>query len=253
MGLCSGTSTSPYASGRMAAEDDRLFRPGGLDLTARAIVLAHLEPGATIVDLGCGQGHSVRYLRGLGYNAVGIDLGEPAHGASKPAAADTGREFKRVVGRAEELPLPAGSVDAVLAECSLSVVDDQDRALTECARVLKSGGRLIISDLYARRPEAIGPGRALDGTCVAGIIVPAELKTRLAHCGFTVELWEDHSQALRECAARYIMEHGSCDGLWSTDGASSGRIESAMRAARAGYFLLIASRTGHAQRKVDES
>jgi SAM-dependent methyltransferase len=230
----------------MAREGDRLFRPGGLELTARAVALASLGAGATVLDLGCGSGDSVRYLCTLGIDAIGIDLRsgigkEPEHGLPLRA---------HVVARAEDLPFPDGSVDGVLAECSLSVMQDRECVLTECSRVLRNGGHLMITDLYARQPDAIAQVRALKRSCVSGMIVREELEAALARHGFTLDHWEDHSQALRECAARFILEHGSLQGLWNCDAetASTEDISGAMRAVRAGYFLLIATRNRRSQR-----
>ena len=239
MSICATQERSAYEAGKMARDDDRLFRPGVLELTARAVAMAGLGPGAPVLDLGCGSGESVRYLCGLGLNAIGIDP-EPdrREGSDKSAS-----PFIRMIASAEELPFPSGSIGAVLAECSLSVMRDQNAALAECARVLVDEGRLIITDLYARQPEAISEVRVLKSSCVAGMIVREELETMLACNGFTCDVWEDHSRALRECAARFILERGSLAGLWGCDGNDSAEtIQSAMRAARAGYFLLIAKR-----------
>ena len=70
-----------------------------------------------------------------------------------------------------------------------------------------------------------------------------ELEAQLAAHGFTIELWEDHSQALREFVARILMYHDSLETLWNCDGASPSahQIHSAIKAVRAGYFLLIAT------------
>lgn len=233
--LCTTGDPSPYEAGRFGPGDARLFRPGGFELTNRAISLANLAAGASIVDLGCGAGDTVRYLRMLGFDAIGID---PAAGPAETQITPT-----RILARAEDLPLADDSVHAVLAECSVSLFEKRDRAFAECARVLVDGGRLIISDLYARRPEGIAPVRALQGSCIAGILVRAELEASLASAEFTIDAWEDHSRALRECAARYVFEQGSLDGLWgSIGGQSSQDTQAAMRAVRAGYFLLIAMR-----------
>ncbi len=237
--LCSAREQPAYASGKIAREDDRLFRPGGLELTARAIALANLGAGSTVLDLGCGSGQSVAYLRALEIDAIGIDC---ELGDARQIARGLDSHV-HIVASAENLPFHDCSVNGVLAECSVSLMQNQDRVLAECARVLKDGARLIISDLYARQPDAIAPVRALKRSCVAGMIVREELETRLVAKGFTVELWEDHSQALRECAARFILEHGSLQGMWNCNGEDSAEtIQSAMRAARAGYFLMIATR-----------
>lgn len=236
---CSTRIRPAYESGRLQPNDPRLFRPGNLKLTAHAIEAARLTPGARILDLGCGAGDTLRALLAGGFHVIGVDCAAdpfPAH-ALDPCAG------KRIVATAEALPLPDQSFDAVLAECSFSLFRDQKSALQECARVLVNGGTLIVSDLYARQPEAIAAVRALRGSCVAGMLVPAELDVLLTAAGFTVRLWEDHSRSLRECTARYLFEHGSLDGLWNCSDASSDSIQCAMRAARTGYFLLIAIRS----------
>ncbi|MGA8109133.1 MAG: DVU_1556 family methyltransferase [Acidobacteriaceae bacterium] len=242
---CTTRILSPYESGHLAQSDARLFRPGGRELTERAIALAHLCPGARILDLGCGAGDTVRSLRAQHFEAVGID---PADDSSPQETSEPG-PVTRLVGRAETLPFADGALHAILAECSLSLVDDRDRALAECARVLADGGILMISDLYARHPEAIAAVRSLRGSCAAGILVREELETSLANAGFLVNVWEDHSRALRECAARFLFEHGSLDGLWSCGGESSAATQAAVRTVRAGYFLLIATRRNRSREK----
>jgi arsenite methyltransferase len=232
---CTSRTPSAYESGRIAPGDARLFRPGGLELTARAVDLAQIVTGARIVDLGCGAGDTVRYLRSLGFDAIGIDCAADPDGTQNTPS--------RILARAESLPLADASYHSILAECSVSLFHHRDLALSECARVLVDGGRLIISDLYARRPDAITEVRGLHDSCVAGMIVREELQHSLENAGFVVDLWEDHSRALRECAARYLFAHGSLQGLWRCGGGtSSDEAQGAMRAARAGYFLLIATR-----------
>jgi arsenite methyltransferase len=237
---CAAGKQPAYATGRDPMDGDHLLRPGGLELTARAVDFAGLGAGAAVLDLGCGSGDSVRYLRTLGIDAIGIDCapGIEGHADSSPAS------WVGVVASAGHLPVPECSLDGVLAECSVSLIEDQDAAFGECARVLKDRGRLMITDLYARQPHAIAQVRAFKHSCVAGMIVRAELVQHLADSEFTIDLWEDHSPALRASAARFIFQHGSLEGLWNCDAetASTEDISGAMRAVRAGYFLLIATR-----------
>lgn len=237
--VCTTRDRSAYETGRLAPGDDRLFRPGGLELTARAIALAGLGAGATVLDLGCGAGDSVRYLRSMGINAIGVDSSPTHAGANRSKLSS----LDRIVAQAESLPFPENAVDGLLAECSWSLVGDREQALAECARVLKDGGRLMISDLYARNPEAVAEVRAFQGSCAVGMLIREELEISLCRAGFAIDVWEDHSRALRECAARFLFEFGSLDGLWGyCCDAPSQSVQDAMRAARAGYFLLIATR-----------
>ncbi|HUA99294.1 MAG TPA: class I SAM-dependent methyltransferase [Terracidiphilus sp.] len=240
MSCCPAANPTAYETGVLAASGQRLPHPGGAELTRHAIESAGLRAGARIVDLGAGAGKTVELLRTMGFDAVGV---EPR--ADKPSA-QTGLCVRAT---AESLPFPNGSATAVLAECSLSVMGDWERVLAECARVLERGGRLIVADLYARNPEAIGRARALGHSAIAGMIVREELQASLRAHGFAAELWEDHSRALREFAARFLMYNGSLTQLWGCagTGASAQEIESAMKATRAGYFLLIAT-AGNAHR-----
>ena len=232
--VCATPDRSAYFTGRIAPTDNRLFRPGGLALTERAIQLVGLAPRSTILDIGCGRGQTVDLLHSLDFDARGLDL---------PESLPPDRPAHFLAGRAEDIPLPSRSVDAVLLECTLSLVSDQSAALSECARVLRGHGRLILTDLYARDPEAIEYARSLTESCLSGIFVGAELQDLLARHGFVLDLWEDHSAGLRHATAQYIMEHGSLDGLWScATETSTCAIQSALRAVRPGYFLLIATR-----------
>lgn len=228
-------SGAAYRTGKISNTEKYLSHPGGLSLTLRGLDLAGLPPGATVLDLGCGSGASMRLLHSLGLKVIGLD---PSAGEN-----DQGN-VTRIQGHAEKIPVASCSIDGVLAECSLSVMEDQERVLQECARVSRPGGHLILSDLYAREPQAISCVRALDKSCISGMIVRDELEALLAANGFSLNVWEDHSPALREFVARLIMDYGTLAMLWHCDGSetSAEEIHSAMRAVRAGYFLLVATR-----------
>lgn len=106
--------------------------PGGADAALRLVGLAGLEPPCRIIDLGAGSGESVRRLRALGFDAVGIDL---APGAD--------------VERGDILAPPFGdaSFDAALSECAFFLTGNPERALREAARLLRPGGKLLFSDI----------------------------------------------------------------------------------------------------------
>jgi SAM-dependent methyltransferase len=194
-------------------------RPGGLALTDRLLEACAFAPGARILDLGCGAGAAVRHLRGRGLAALGLDRDRAVLAGPGPF----------LCARAERLPIAAGTLDGVLMECSLSLTDDPDRVLDQCRRVLRPGGRLALSDLFARGREA-----RLGGGCLGRIEARATLEGRLTAHGFRVERFEDCSPLLLAYWGQLILD-GAC-------GALAGADPAALRAARPGYGLVVARR-----------
>jgi arsenite methyltransferase len=237
---CSSVAGPPaYQSGRW---EDSPLRPGGVALTARALELCGIAEGARVLDLGCGSGEGLTYLRQApGVDVVGIDISPSACRLSLES-----RPGSVVCGCNTCLPFADESMDAVVAECVLSLVEDQERALAECSRVLRKLGCLAITDMYARNADAIADLRTLRGTCVSGMHVRSELEGSLARQDFAIEAWEDHSNLLKQMVARFVMEHGSVEQLWAStvDSQDAQRISQVLKNVRPGYFLAIARKVG---------
>ncbi|MBQ3481026.1 MAG: class I SAM-dependent methyltransferase [Oscillospiraceae bacterium] len=113
--------------------------PGGEEQTRRLIELAALPAGAAVLDMGAGAGETVELLRSLGFAARGIDL------APRSPAVEQGDLLRA--------PFPDGSFDAVISQCAFFVSGDQSGALREAYRLLKSGGKLLLSDVFFTPPE----------------------------------------------------------------------------------------------------
>jgi SAM-dependent methyltransferase len=152
---------------------------------------------------------------------------------------------------AESLPFCDGEWDGVLAECSLSLTRDPDAALRECMRVLRHGGKLILSDVYVKNSKAIPEIRALHlDCCLTGALSKDELMGKLRKGGFTVLVWEDHSAALKHFAAQLILSGSagqsfrcSLTGAGPLDGF---RIEQAASRGGFGYFLAVVAKSMNA-------
>lgn len=219
------------------------IRPGGFKLTDRAIAGCALPPGAKVLDVGCGTGATVEYLiTKYKLNAVGVD---PS--ASLLAKGRQGRpELPVFQAAGEYLPFIQGEMDCIFAECSLSLMVDVDLALAECHRVLKNNGLLVVTDIYAREEEAVRQLRTLPvASCLTGAMSREELGQRVEKAGFTITLWEDHSDLLKELTFRLIMTHCSLENFWqciSPDKIDVQKIKTIIAKARPGYFLLIAAR-----------
>ena len=110
-----------------------LGHPGGEQHSRYLIELAFLDKGTKWLDMGAGDGSAVRLLRSLGYAAEGIDL--------NPRGEDVHR------GNYLESPWQDDFFDGILSQCSFYVSGDVPGALTEAARLLHKGGKLVFSDV----------------------------------------------------------------------------------------------------------
>ncbi len=216
------------------------LRPGGLALTDEALAASGLLPGARVLDVGCGTGVTVEHLRDRhGLVAAGIDasmllLATRRSRTPLPPLAQA---------RGEQLPIGDCQLDAVLVECSLSLMGDVDAALAEFRRVLRPGGRLILADLYARNPAAAAEPRERQAvSCLQGALSRAQITESLAGQGFRLDEWQDRSGALKVLAARLILAGVSPALFW---GGACGDASTAIAGTKPGYYWLIASKIGH--------
>jgi hypothetical protein len=104
----------------------------------------------------------------------------------------------------EAMPLPSGSVDCVISNCVLNLVDDKDAALAEIFRVLRPGGRLAISDIALKRalPATIANDLTAWVSCFAGAISIESNLEKLARAGFV------HAQVLPSGADLNVYKEG---------------------------------------------
>jgi SAM-dependent methyltransferase len=213
------------------------LRPGGFHLTERGLSLCGFTPGACIVDVGCGTGASVAYLREKHrFSALGIDLSGDLF--LKGGSVKT---ISLAVARAEKLPLPDASCDGVLCECVLSLLPEPKLALEEFSRVLRTGGFLILSDIYDRAPD---DGFQNARGCSSSLRSRPFVEKLLLDSGFGPLRWEDHSRYLKELAGQLILSgasltefHELCTIFNSGCTGSSGP-----ELSRPGYYLLVAQK-----------
>lgn len=240
MGYC-----KTYENPKIHAVTGETIRPGGFALTDRAVEYCCFAAGAKVLDVGCGLGATVEYLVDkYRLDALGIDP-SPLLLARKQGLRP---ELRLLEGRAEELPLEDGTVDGIICECSFSLLEDQERALAEFRRVLKDKGRLIITDMYVRHPLPAKGRRHRDiKSCLTGARPVPEFIELVQEGGFELLLWEDHTRYLAELTAKLILSDFPLEEFFPCSPGSPGRAgpEAAVKAARMGYFLLIARKKGY--------
>lgn len=140
----------------------KLYSPDELALVPRSTVeralgvgnhlrFATVEPGETLLDLGCGAGiDTILAARRTGPtgHVVALDFLPEMLERTAQAAAEAGLDNVEVLeGEIEAIPLPGGSVDHVISNGVINLAPRKRRVLAECARVLVPGGKLSVSDL----------------------------------------------------------------------------------------------------------
>ena len=172
---------------------------------AAEIVVDHLapRPEEVVLDLGCGTGNAAMVAAARGARVIGVDPSPRLLGIARATAAAAGLDAEFILGSAASMPVPDGSVDAIGSVFGVIFAPDPTAAAAEIARVLRPGGRLVLSAWLRRgaladqarlRSELVAgvrdesPGRGLfawhDPGALAGLLAPY---------GFSVAM---HDQAL---------------------------------------------------------
>jgi ubiquinone/menaquinone biosynthesis C-methylase UbiE len=125
----------------------------------RGFLVAHVAPGDAVLDLGCGEGAFSAALAGAGARPVGVDVAEAALRRARELHPDL--EFRRAAP-GEQLPLDDDAVDVVWASEVLAFVPDSARVLSEVRRVLRPGGRLLVTTPSHGRVRALVRGLDAD-------------------------------------------------------------------------------------------
>lgn len=157
--------------------------------------LAALREGETVVDLGSGGGIDVFLAArqvGPSGRVIGVDMTPEMLTRARVNAARLGLEnveFRE--GLIESLPVADSSVDAVLSNCVINLAPDKAAVFKDAFRVLKPGGRLVVSDMVTRGelPRGIREDPELWASCIGGALLEDEYLEVMRRAGFaTVEV-----------------------------------------------------------------
>jgi SAM-dependent methyltransferase len=154
--------------------------------------LAHagIRPGETVLDLGSGAGIDAFLAArevGPAGRVIGVDMTPEMLERARANAARSGHanvDFR--LGEIEHLPVADASVDLVVSNCVINLSPDKSQVFREAFRVLRPGGRVLVSDLVLTRPLPEDVRRSVSAYvgCVAGASLRDEYLSHLRAAGF---------------------------------------------------------------------
>jgi len=154
------------------------------------VALASLKRGETVLDLGSGSGIDgflAANKVGSRGKVIGVDMTEEMVNRAKVLASKYG--YKNVefrLGEIESLPIENDSVDVVISNCVINLSPDKDQVFRETYRVLKPGGRIMISDIVTEEdlPEEVRQNFAAWAGCIAGALEKEKYLDTIRRAGF---------------------------------------------------------------------
>ena len=164
--------------------------------------LAHaaVQPGEVVLDLGSGAGMDAFLAArevGPSGKVIGVDMTPDMieRAQENARAAGVGNvEFR--LGEIERLPVADGSVDLIISNCVINLSPDKPAVFAEAFRVLKPGGRMVVSDLVLKQPLSDDVRHSVEAYvgCVAGASLQTEYLALMRDAGFRdVQVVEERS------------------------------------------------------------
>jgi len=191
-GCCQADGPDCGCSGSYSAEDLKAI---GLSESislgcGNPTMLARLEPGQVVLDLGSGAGLDVLLSAkrvAPGGHAYGIDMTDEMlalANANRDRSGVSNATFLK--GTIENVPLPDASVDIVISNCVINLAEDKGAVIKEAFRVLRRGGLFAVADMVELEPLDATTKKQLDSWagCISGTIPIEQYRDLLLEAGF---------------------------------------------------------------------
>ena len=193
---CCGGSAAPTQNISKAigySDEEMISVPEGANLglgCGNPIALASLAEGETVLDLGSGAGFDCFLASnkvGSSGKIIGVDMTpemiDKARGNARNGNYEN-VEFR--LGEIENIPVADNSVDAIISNCVINLSPDKKRVFNEAFRVLKPGGRLMVSDIVLLKelPDFVRNSAAAYIGCISGAIIKDDYLEAVREAGF---------------------------------------------------------------------
>ncbi|MDD5628287.1 MAG: arsenite methyltransferase [Elusimicrobia bacterium] len=154
------------------------------------VAFSQLKPGDAVLDLGSGAGKDVFLAArqvGASGRVIGVDMTPEMLALARRNQEKLGLgnvEFRK--GTIEELPLEDASVDIVISNCVINLSPDKPKVFREAFRVLRPGGRLVVSDIVLQKPlpPKLKADQGLYAACIAGALLRKDYLRAVRDAGF---------------------------------------------------------------------
>ena len=195
-GCCAPTNTNTFneVSSKLGYSAEELNNvPDGSNMglgCGNPQAIAALKKGETVLDLGSGAGFDAFLAAnqvGKTGKVIGVDMTPTMISKARQNAVKGNYpnvDFR--LGEIENLPAQDNSIDVIMSNCVINLSPEKQKVFNDAFRVLKSGGRLAVSDVIATAelPEEIKNDMALYSGCVSGASTIDELEKMLKTAGF---------------------------------------------------------------------
>ncbi len=202
-GCCGIDVTKEISKGIGYSEAEMDSVPDGANLglgCGNPVALASLKEGEVVLDLGSGAGFDCFLASarvGEKGRVIGVDMTPEMLEKARENAVKGG--YKNVefrLGEIENLPVGDNQVDIIISNCVINLSPDKEQVFREAYRVLKAGGRLMVSDivLLEKLPGAIQQSVAAYIGCLAGAALKEQYLNAVGQAGFKdVKIIEESS------------------------------------------------------------
>jgi len=191
---CGTTDTATDISKKIGYTDEELRSiPDGANLglgCGNPVAIASLKEGETVVDLGSGPGLDCFLAAdkvGKKGKVIGVDMTqEMLEKARENAGKGSYSNVEFRLGEIENLPVADNSADVVISNCVINLSPDKQRVFEETFRVLKPGGRILVSDVVLAKPLPENIMESVDAYigCISGAITKNKYLDTIKAAGF---------------------------------------------------------------------
>lgn len=225
---CCGTAKPKEISKRIGYTDEEMQAvPSGSNLglgCGNPTALASIKDGETVLDLGSGAGFDCFLASnkvGPNGKVIGVDMTAEMLAQARANALKGGYknvEFRQ--GEIEKLPVEDNSIDVIISNCVINLVPSKESAFKEAFRVLKPGGRLMVSDivLLKKLPGFVRESVEAYVGCISGALMKDKYLDAIKSAGFKEVSVVDESIFPLDCVANDPIGGRILEGLMVSEG-----------------------------------